>query len=193
MLYILCFYLLIAVGHGVNYDFLLADGPTYASSNNTYYFPYGDPKYGVEFKLLKVDPHTGLWIVLLRGRPGDRVGTHRHYGEVYAYTLKGAWGYIEHPEWISKSGDIVHEAPGSVHTFYIHQDYGDTELLAFLWGPLEYLDEFGNTIAIEDWRSILKKNVDYCQKNNLPIVDVTYPKQKVKDVEFNKNKNKSEL
>lgn len=187
-------YLLLIVGcNGINFDFLLADGPTYVNSNNTYFFPYGDPKYDIKIKLLQVDPHSGLWINILRGSPGSILGIHRHYDQVYGYTMKGAWGYYEHPEWLSKPGDLIHETPGSVHTLYVHEDYGEAEVLFFVWGALEFLDEFGNTLAIEDWRSILKKYVDYCEKNNLPIVDVTYPKQKVKDIEFKSNKNKNEL
>ncbi|CAF3954445.1 unnamed protein product [Rotaria sp. Silwood1] len=193
MLHIVCFYLLIAVSTGINYDFLLADGPTHISSNDTYYFPYGDPKYDIKFKLLQVDPHTGLWIILLHGGPGSVLGIHRHYDQVYGYTLKGAWGYFEHPEWLSKPGDIVHETPGSVHTLYIHQDYGDTEALFFVWGALEYLDEYGNKIYIEDWQSISQKYVDYCQKNNLPIVDITYPKQKAPEITFKEKISKNEL
>ncbi|CAF1065695.1 unnamed protein product [Didymodactylos carnosus] len=195
MIYIIGIYLLISVCYGTNYDFLLANGPTHISSNDSYYFPYGDPKYDIKVKLLQVDPHTGLWINLLRGGPGSILGTHRHYDQVYGYTLKGAWGYLEHPEWLSKAGDIVHETPGSVHTLYIHENYGETETLFFVWGALEYLDESGKTTHIEDWRSILKTYTDYCNKNNLPIVDITYPKHKVPDVDFknNNDNNKNEL
>jgi hypothetical protein len=53
--------------------------------------------------------------MLLRGQPGSILGTHRHYDEVYGYTLKGAWGYYDHPEWLSKVGD---ERPVSVHRLY---------------------------------------------------------------------------
>ena len=52
-------------------------------------------------------------------------------------------------------------------------------------GALEYLDESGEKISIEDWRSILQKYVDYCENNNIPVVvDITYPKSKVPDVHF---------
>ncbi len=58
-------------------------------------------------------------------------------------------------------------------------------------GALEYLDENSKTIFIEDWKSILQKYVDYCEKT---IVDITYPKDKVPDIHFhNKNKNELEL
>ncbi|CAF1313927.1 unnamed protein product [Rotaria sp. Silwood1] len=192
MFYIIGIYLLIGVSYGIDYDFLLANGPTHINSNNSYYMPYGDPKYDIKIKLLKVDPHTGLWINILKGGPGSMLGIHRHYDQVYGYTFKGAWGYKEHPEWLSRAGDVVHETPGSVHTLYIDDNHGETEVLFFVWGALEFLDEVGNTIAIEDWRSILEKYVNYCEKNNLPIIDITYPKSKVPDVHFH-NKDKIEL
>jgi quercetin dioxygenase-like cupin family protein len=184
--------ILIGISDGINYDFLLANGPTHINSNNSYYFPYGNPKHKIEVKLLQIDPHTGLWINLLKGQPGSILGTHRHYDQVYGYTLKGAWGYYEHPEWLSKVGDIVHETPGSVHTLYIDKNHGETEVLFFVWGALEYLDENGKTIHIEDWKSILQKYVDYCEKTNLPIIDLTYPKEKVPDVHFHSH-DKNEL
>jgi len=184
MFYIICLYLLFGVSYGFDPSVLLANGPTYVNGNSTYYFPYGDPSKGIKVKLLQVDPHTGLFVNLLSGGPGSELGIHRHYDQVYGYTLKGAWGYYEHPEWLSKAGDLVHETPGSVHTLYMDKNHGDTEVLFFVWGALEYLDKSGNTIEIEDWRSMLQKYVNFCEKNNLPIQDVTYPKTKVPDIHF---------
>jgi 2,4'-dihydroxyacetophenone dioxygenase len=184
MFYIICLSLLISISYGSNPSFLLANGPTYINGNSTDYFPYGDPKQGIEFKLLQADPYTGLWIILLKGPPGAELGIHRHYDQVYGYTLKGAWGYREHPEWLSKTGDIVHETPGSVHTLYIDKNHGETVVLFYVWGALEYLDQEGQTLFIEDWKSIIQKYIDYNKENNLPVIDVTYPKEKVPDVHF---------
>jgi quercetin dioxygenase-like cupin family protein len=184
--------MLIGISYGINYDFLLANGPTYVNSNDSYFFPYGDPKHGIKIKLVQIDPHTGLWINILKGGPGSILGIHRHFDQVYGYTLKGAWGYYEHPEWLSKQGDLIHETPGSVHTLYINENHGETEVLFFVWGALEYLDESGNTLYIDDWRSMLQKYIDYSEKNNLPVEDLTYPKSKVPDVHFHDH-SKSEL
>jgi len=188
MFYIICLSLLVSISYGTNPSFLLANGPTYINGNNTGYFPYGDPKQGIEFKLLQSDPYTGLWIILLKGPAGGELGIHRHYDQVYGYTLKGAWGYREHPEWLSKTGDIVHETPGSVHTLYIDENHGETIVLFYIWGALEYLDQEGRTLYIEDWKSIIQKYKDYNEKNNLPVIDVTYPKEKVPDVHFHDHK-----
>jgi len=187
MFAIICISLLIGISSGIKYDFLLANGPTYVNSNTSYYFPYGDPKHDIKVKLLQVDPYTGLWVNMLKGSPGSVLGTHRHYDQVYGYTLKGAWGYYEHPEWLSRQGDLIHETPGSVHTLYIDENHGETEVLFFVWGAIEFLDQSGNTIAIEDWKSMLQKYVDYCEKNNFPVQDLTYPKDKVPDVHFHQH------
>ncbi|UJR19619.1 hypothetical protein I4U23_022753 [Adineta vaga] len=184
MLKIFVFFLFIGITIEIDLSSLLANGPTYISSKNSHFIPYGDPKYNLTMKLIQVDPHTGLWVNILKGPPGAVLGTHRHYDQVYGYTLKGAWGYREHPEWLSHAGDVVHETPGSVHTLFIDNNHGETETLFFVWGALEYLDEYGQTKEIEDWRSVFQKYIDYCQKNNLSIVDLTYPKEKVSDVHF---------
>jgi quercetin dioxygenase-like cupin family protein len=192
MLYIYSICLLITLSSGIQYPFLLANGPTYINSNNRTYFPYGTPKYDITVKLLQVDPYTGLWVMLLRGGPGSVLGIHRHYDQVYGYTLKGAWGYREHPEWLSKQGDLIHETPGSVHTLYIDENHGETEVLFFVWGALEYLDENGKTLYVEDWRSMLQRYINYSEQNNLPVEDLSYPKEKVPDVHFHHHE-KSDL
>ena len=40
---------------------------------------------------------------------------HYHPHEVFAYTLSGKWGYLEH-EWTATRGDFVYETPGEGHT-----------------------------------------------------------------------------
>ncbi|MDQ0321504.1 quercetin dioxygenase-like cupin family protein [Pararhizobium capsulatum DSM 1112] len=36
---------------------------------------------------------------------------HYHPREVFAYTISGVWGYLEH-DWTATAGDFVHETPG---------------------------------------------------------------------------------
>jgi len=43
-------------------------------------------------------------------------------------------------------------------------------------GALEYLDPQGNTVAHEDWRSIIQKHLDFCSRQGLDSVDVTRPR-----------------
>jgi 2,4'-dihydroxyacetophenone dioxygenase len=142
----------------------------YIPANDTPWFPYGPS--GCEAQLIKADPTTGQWIAKLRGPAGGSLGVHRHYGSVIGFTLQGAWKYLEHG-WVSRTGDIVQETPGSVHTLVLEED---AEILFIIEGALEYLDIEGHTLAHEDWKSITQKYRDFCSSRGLSMVDVTRPR-----------------
>lgn len=142
----------------------------YIPANDTPWFPYGQS--GCEVQLIQTDPTTGQWIVKLRGPAGGNLGIHRHYGSVIAYTISGAWRYVEH-EWVSRTGDIVQETPGSVHTLVLEDE---SEILFLVQGALEYIDREGRTLAHEDWLSIGEKYWDFCTARGLSPVDVTRPR-----------------
>jgi hypothetical protein len=91
---------------------------------------------------------------------------------VLGFTLRGAWRYLEH-DWLSRTGDIIHETPGSVHTLVLEED---SEVIFFVEGALEYLDNEGRTLAHEDWQSITQKYLDFCTERGLAIVDTTRPR-----------------
>lgn len=139
----------------------------YIPANDTPWFPYG--QNGCEVQLIQTDPTTGQWIVKLRGPAGGNLGIHRHYGSVIAYTINGAWRYLEH-DWVSRTGDIVQETPGSVHTLVLEDE---SEILFLVQGALEYIDREGRTLAHEDWLSIAEKYWDFCTARGLRPVDVT--------------------
>jgi 2,4'-dihydroxyacetophenone dioxygenase len=124
----------------------------YIPANDTPWFPYG--QNGCEVQLIQADPTTGQWLVKLRGPAGGNLGIHRHYGSVIAYTINGAWRYLEH-EWVSRTGDIVQETPGSVRTLVLKDE---SEILFLVQGALEYIDSEGRTLAHEDWLS-LSRNI----------------------------------
>ena len=48
------------------------------------------------------------------------VNRHYHPHQVFAYTISGKWGYLEH-DWIATAGDFVYEAPGEAHTLVAHE------------------------------------------------------------------------
>jgi 2,4'-dihydroxyacetophenone dioxygenase len=147
----------------------------YIPANDTAWFPYGPA--GCEVQLIQADPSTGQIIVKLRGPAGGNLGIHRHYGSVVGYTLSGAWRYLEH-DWVARTGDVVQETPGSVHTLVLDEQ---TEVLFIIQGALEYLDPEGRTLAHEDWRSITEKYVDFCHGRGLDVVDVTRPRTTRRD------------
>jgi hypothetical protein len=132
------------------------------------FVPYSED---VTVKLLRVDPVSGQVCVILSAPGGTGLGTHRHYGSVVVYTLKGAWRYLEH-DWVSRAGDFVYETAGSTHTFVVEP--GDTtEAFIIVEGALEFVDDEGNTLAIEDWRSMHRRYLDYCEQEGIEPVDLT--------------------
>jgi 2,4'-dihydroxyacetophenone dioxygenase len=130
--------------------------------------PYSED---VTIKLLRVDPVSGQLCVILSAPGGTGLGVHKHYGSVILYTIKGAWRYLEH-DWVSRAGDFVYETAGSSHTFFVEPGE-TTEAFVIVEGALEFLDEQGNTIAIEDWRTMYQRYLDYCEQEGMEPVDVT--------------------
>jgi 2,4'-dihydroxyacetophenone dioxygenase len=129
--------------------------------------PYSED---VLIKLLRVDPVSGQLCVILSAPGGTQLGTHRHYGSVVVYTLKGAWRYLEH-DWVARAGDFVYETAGSSHTFVVEEGES-TEAFIVVEGALEFVDEDGSTIAIEDWRSMYTRYLEYCEEHGLEPVDM---------------------
>ena len=78
----------------------------------------------------------------------------------------------------ARTGDIVHETPGSVHTLVLQED---SEVFFVVEGALEYLDIHGHTLAHEDWRSVTQKHMDFCKAQGLDIVDVARPRTSTPD------------
>jgi 2,4'-dihydroxyacetophenone dioxygenase len=131
--------------------------------------PYSED---VKIKLLRADPVSGQLCVILSAPGGTGLGVHRHYGTVILYTIKGAWRYLEH-DWVARAGDFVYETAGSSHTFQVEP--GEmTEAFIIVEGALEFLDDEGNTIAIEDWQSMYQRYVDYCEDEGLDPVDLAH-------------------
>ena len=131
--------------------------------------PYSED---VKIKLLRVDPVSGQLCVILSAPGGTGLGVHKHYGSVTLYTIKGAWRYLEH-DWVARAGDFVYETAGSSHTFQVEPGE-TTEAFIIVEGALEFIDEQGNTIAIEDWQTMYQRYLDYCEEEGLDPVDVTH-------------------
>jgi len=76
---------------------------------------------GTELQLLQVDVEAGLWVIRSRFAPGTIVPTHKHTGEVFAFTLAGSWKYVEYPE-VNVAGSYLYEPAGSIHTLMVPED-----------------------------------------------------------------------
>ncbi len=127
---------------------------------------------GITFQLLQVSLDSGLWVLRSRFAPGLTVQRHRHTGEVYAFTLSGAWRYLEYPE-INRAGSYLFEPAGSIHTLHALAD-GDE--VADVWfairGANLNLDADGKVESVTDAAKILKIYRRECAAHGLPPPDV---------------------
>ncbi|MFX5622541.1 2,4'-dihydroxyacetophenone dioxygenase family protein, partial [Acinetobacter baumannii] len=74
---------------------------------------------------------------------------HYHPHEVFAYTISGKWGYLEH-DWTATAGDFVYETPGEGHTLVAYEHEQPMRAFFIVKGPLVWLDEKGNADGIFD-------------------------------------------
>ena len=110
---------------------------------------------GVEFKVVTAKVKEGLWILRNRFAPGIELRTHKHTGQVHAFTLSGAWGYRE-SEYLNRAGSFLFEPAGSIHTLYVPEDNTETTDIWFaIWGANLNMDEHGNIESVTDAESIL--------------------------------------
>ena len=130
--------------------------------------PYTDQ---VQLKYFKIDSIHGEIVVSMRFPPGMRLPTHYHTGIVVGHTMRGAWRYIEH-DWVSEAGDTVYETAASSHT---PESVGDepAEVFFVIVGELLFLDDDGNIVARENWRTSLERYQAYCEANGLEVQDLT--------------------
>jgi 2,4'-dihydroxyacetophenone dioxygenase len=71
------------------------------------------------------------------------VNRHYHPQQVFAYTISGKWGYLEH-DWVATAGDFVYEAPGEAHTLVAYEHEQPMKAFFNVTGPLIWLDENGD-------------------------------------------------
>jgi len=134
--------------------------------------PFVEFDPGVEMQVLQIDRASGLWVIRMRLQPGATLPTHRHGGEVFAFTLQGSWKYLEYPE-VNVAGSYLYEPAGSTHT--LHAPASNTEVTD-VWfairGPNLNLDADGKVTLILDADLVLKVYLSRCRKLGLPAPNV---------------------
>lgn len=120
--------------------------------------PWKCMRDGYDFKLLRTCSVTGTWVVLFRTIAGGSVPSHKHISAAEYFLLKGkveVRGGKENGGITSVAGDYGYEPNGVIH----EQTYfpEPTEYLFISHGPIQYLDENGNTSGIIDWLTIQEK------------------------------------
>ena len=105
---------------------------------------------GTHLQLLQVDVEAGLWVIRTRFEPGVTVPTHKHTGEVFAFTITGSWKYVEYPE-VNVAGSYLYEPAGSIHTLTVPaENDGLTDVWFAIYGANLNLDADGNVESVID-------------------------------------------
>ncbi|MGH3356490.1 MAG: 2,4'-dihydroxyacetophenone dioxygenase family protein [Nocardioidaceae bacterium] len=129
----------------------------------------------VWFKPLRISVAQNRWTNLLMVTEGGVVNRHRHLSEVEGWVLQGRWHYVEH-DWTAEPGDFVYEPQGDVHTLVA--DVADEEhpmlTLFSIHGDIEYVDEQGERLYIENAESKLRRYLDHCDTAGVTPYDVAY-------------------
>ena len=71
---------------------------------------------------------------------------HYHPHQVFAYTISGKWGYLEH-DWVATAGDFVYESPGEGHTLVAYEHPEPMKVHFNVTGPLIWIDENGDSVG----------------------------------------------
>lgn len=112
--------------------------------------PFVPYQEGVVFQLIQVNTDTGLWVIRVRFEPGVTIQKHRHTGEVFAFTLRGSWRYLEYPD-INTAGSYLHEPSGSIHTLHVPASNKEiTDVWFAIHGANLNLDAAGNVESVLD-------------------------------------------
>jgi len=110
----------------------------------------------VRMQLLQADLANGVWIVRSLFPPGVTIQTHKHTGNVYAFTQSGRWHYRESPEAVNTAGSYLFEPAGSVHTLHVPADNdGDTDVWFVIHGANLNLDDDGDVEVVIDAATVL--------------------------------------
>jgi 2,4'-dihydroxyacetophenone dioxygenase len=126
--------------------------------------PFVTYQEGVAFQLLHVDIEAGLWVVRVRFQPGATIQRHKHTGQVFAFTLQGAWKYLEYPE-VNTTGSYLFEPAGSVHTLHaLKSNQTITDAWFAIQGANLNLDEHGNVESVLDAASVLDVYLARCRE-----------------------------
>ncbi|KVE26550.1 2,4-dihydroxyacetophenone dioxygenase [Burkholderia singularis] len=119
-----------------------------------------DPRLYVPFtetvssRPLWISPTHNQWCDILCSRSAGLVNRHYHPHEVFAYTISGKWGYLEH-DWTATAGDFVYESPGEGHTLVAFEHEQPMKVFFIVKGPLIWLDDEGNATGYFDVHSYI--------------------------------------
>ncbi len=134
--------------------------------------PFVDLGDGIQLQVLQVNIDAGLWVIRNKFAPGTVVQTHKHTGEVFAFTQAGSWKYAEYPE-VNTAGSFLYEPAGSIHTLTVPEtNTEDTDVWFAIYGANLNLGADGNVELVIDAGLIYEVYVGICEANGLGKPDV---------------------
>jgi len=117
-----------------------------AEGDERYWVPITDT---VSSKPVWISPQRNMWAdILLATEPG-LVNRHYHPHPIWAYTVSGKWGYLEH-DWTATAGDFIYESPGEGHTLVSYEHADPMKVFFVVTGPLIWLDDHGQAAGYYD-------------------------------------------
>ncbi|HXV92927.1 MAG TPA: 2,4'-dihydroxyacetophenone dioxygenase family protein [Pseudonocardia sp.] len=134
----------------------IADAP---SDDERLYVPFSET---VASRPLFVSPSQNRWCDVLYARGAGLVNRHYHPQQVFAYTISGKWGYLEH-DWVATAGDWVYEAPGEAHTLVAYEHDEPMKVTFNVTGPLVWLNDEGEadgTFDVFDYIALCKEHYE---------------------------------
>lgn len=132
----------------------IPDAPT---DDERLYVPFTET---VSSRPLWISPSENRWCDVLMAKSAGLVNRHYHPHEVFAYTISGKWGYLEH-DWVATKGDFVYETPGEGHTLVAYEHEEPMKVFFIVKGPLIWLDEHGESLGYFD----VHDYIDMCRKH----------------------------
>lgn len=135
------------------------------------WMPFSPYSEEIFIKVIKVDAIRGEWTTLLKTPPYTELPMHHHSGTVMVWTVTGSWRYKEH-NWVATPGSFVFETAASRHTPIT---VGDEEVITLniVQGDWNVMSPEGAVLAIENWKSMVDRYVNYCKNQGIEAVDVT--------------------
>jgi len=129
------------------------------TDDDRYYVPFSET---VSSRPLWISPSQNRWCDILMAKSAGLVNRHYHPQQVFAYTISGKWGYLEH-DWVATAGDFIFESPGEGHTLVAYEHDEPMKVFFSVTGPLIWLDENGNSAGhfdVHDYIALCKAHYE---------------------------------
>src|SRR4029453_19127647 len=88
-----------------------------ANRDERYFVPVSETVWS---RPVWISPQRNMWADILMSKSAGLVNRHYHPHHIFAYTISGKWGYLEH-DWTATKGDFVYETPGESHTLVCYE------------------------------------------------------------------------